>query len=129
MCLYTTNNTVYEAQDDIKVFKVLQVTRNNVTVYITPYQGMMVPKDGILEPASNDISAEMQFGNTYSYGRGFIHSYRTRRDIDNIEFMCDDKYRIFRAIIPKGAKYIMNSRGEFASTRLQVLLNNPVAKN
>lgn len=111
MCLYKKHFLPKRATKDISVYKALTEIPNSCMV--TPYMKMPIKFDTVIKAGKEGFWKSIF--DTWTVGRGFIHSY-TDLFIARINENRHDT--IFKAIIPKGSLYYIGERNEIASTKL-----------
>ena len=117
MCLYIRKDrfSYNFAEQDIIIYKVLVCINEQL---FTPFQCTQVDINKLLSSTTPEIIEETK--NYYVIGSGFIHSYTNYRDAVDYATManCTLKnmnYFVYKAIIPKGVKYIIGENGQICS--------------
>ena len=129
MCfIIPEDSMVITATEDIPVYKTLrQITSGKEVEYITMYRYTSVPSNGVLEYEPCSDIDPWEYGGVIPlkliYGNA-IHSYSDDIDVNDIEL---SGVIVFRAIIPKGTKYIYNPvYKEFISERIIIDFHNQI---
>lgn len=118
MCLYTKMETPATAEHDIEVFKVLRVDKYYPNAAFSPFRSMCYrfgfKHSAVLDSCSldNEVNCGM-----HSFGDN------DGAQLERMEWGMPD-YKVFRAVIPKGALYYKGTYGmaeSYASDRLIIM--------
>lgn len=121
MCLYKDkkfhpHNRPLIAKEDIVCYKNLNQVREDI--YLTPYTDTQVPIECIQDKVPFEATILHKFlfiwAHVFGFGKlvedGFIHSFQTHTE--------SRRYITFKCIIPKGTKYFIGYKGDYASEQI-----------
>ena len=137
MCLIAKPGTRKIADDDILVYKIVEVPKNHGNCWVGPYSGIptMFPFDEELTESAPDEQFMLK---PIDHGRGecdvvvksgFFHSFRSMSSAISAlhQLLTYDpwkEYKLCRAVIPKGSVYYTPISGsEIASSK--IIVKNP----
>ena len=135
MCLITDSNIPLVAEEDIEVYKVMEVTTGlgGSPIGIPPYRPLYRYHPGKNQSYEYDITMygnkpikTSPYGQCYIVEAGYLHAYVDRYAASPLHTQLlrnDTAIKIVKMTIPKGTKYFLGNGGnEIAS---EVLVWNP----
>ena len=128
MCLFSKEPAPRIAQEDIECFKIL---REKDGQWLTPYRDYPVEFNIELTAEGDDEFSGLDIFGFYKVDKGYFHSCTsvevTRNYAQEIKVAYTRRGRKcspltgFKAIIPKGSRYYIGSRGDLCSDKLIIL--------
>lgn len=122
MCLITNQSKPLIAKEDITVYKALDeineidaLVNKLVTYYVTPYRYYPMEFNKLYINKQEEDVFRLPFYT--SVGKGFYHAYS---NLESIPTSVLWNHNIYKAIIPKGSIYYMNSNA-IASKQIIIL--------
>jgi len=125
MCLYSSKENANIAEEDIVCYKVLYQPYIFVKHYLTPYQYIEISND-IIDGKSYFIAKGE--GNViyddksrkYLVTDGYIHTYANLNMAEESLYLTANMV-IFKCIIPKGTKFYVGWREDYASEKIKFI--------
>ena len=118
MCLFTNGIPVTKTtKKDRMFYKILGVCggTDSELSYFTPYMPYKAQLNTLLEDDNQEYFYSRRICSTFSLGPGGFHLYTSKKAAEEalkvLSHSFQHKYQIFKAIVPKGTKYVEGNTG------------------
>ena len=128
MCLFSKEVIPRIAQEDIECFKILRKENGQ---WITPYRDYPIEFNVELTAKGEEDSSFLDIFGFYKVDKGYFHSCISKESTQEYAKEIRVAYTRrrckcpsltgFKAIIPKGSKYYIGTRGDICSNKLIIL--------